>query len=72
MPSPTTELGQEAQLSLQVAVECDRCQGPMTRVGWVPQPDGEGGLRRVTVFRCEACGRLYDALWNYRDGTGSL
>jgi len=34
--------------------------------GWVPKPNGEGGLRRVTIYRCEPCTRQYDELWGYR------
>lgn len=72
MTSQTTEIGPETAHSQDVLVVCDVCQSSMSRVGWVPQPDGEGGLRRFTVFRCDSCGRLFDALWGYRDSSGSL
>jgi hypothetical protein len=39
----------------------------MTPSGWMPKPNGHGGLRRVTIFRCTDCDRLYDELWGYRD-----
>jgi hypothetical protein len=42
----------------------------MTPSGWIPKPNGLGGLRRVTVFRCDACDRLHDELWGYRDEVG--
>jgi hypothetical protein len=49
---------------------CDRCSIPMVASGWVPQPDGQGGLRRVVVYRCSSCGRLFDNLWGFREGIG--
>ncbi len=51
---------------------CDRCDSNMTPTGWVPQPDGRGGLRRIIVYRCDGCGRLYDPYWGFRVMTGSL
>ena len=47
--------------------DCDRCLRPMTPSGWIPKPNGHGGLRRVTIFRCADCDRLYDELWGYRE-----
>ena len=47
--------------------DCDRCLQTMTASGWIPKPDGHGGLRRVTVFRCAGCHRAFDELWGYRD-----
>ena len=51
---------------------CDRCDSEMTATGWVPQPDGRGGLRRITVYRCNGCGRLFDQYWGFRVITGDL
>ena len=51
---------------------CDRCDSGMTATGWVPQPDGRGGLRRITVYRCDGCGRLFDPYWGFREVTGDL
>ena len=51
---------------------CDRCDHEMSPTGWVPQPDGNGGLRRITAFRCDSCGRLYDPYWGFRVVTGHL
>ncbi len=51
---------------------CDRCDNVMSPTGWVPQPDGRGGLRRITVYRCDGCGRLYDPYWGYRLVSGGL
>ena len=50
--------------------DCDRCLRAMEPSGWIPKPNGHGGLRRVTVYRCSGCDRLYDELWGYREGAG--
>lgn len=47
--------------------DCDRCGRPMVPSVWIPKPDGHGGLRRLTVFRCEGCARHFDELWGYRE-----
>ena len=52
--------------------DCDRCALAMEPTGWIPKPDGSGGLRRLPVYRCNSCGRLYDELWGRRDATGDL
>jgi hypothetical protein len=39
----------------------------MAPTGWIPRPDGAGGLRRLIVYRCAACARVFDELWGYRD-----
>ena len=50
--------------------DCDRCLRTMEPSGWMPKPNGHGGLRRLTVFRCSSCDRIYDELWGYRDEAG--
>jgi hypothetical protein len=52
--------------------DCDRCLTTMDPSGWIPKPNGLGGLRRLTVYRCTDCGRIYDELWGYRESTGDL
>lgn len=47
--------------------DCDRCSHPMAPSGWMPKPNGHGGLRRLTVFRCNRCDRFYNELWGYRE-----
>jgi hypothetical protein len=50
--------------------DCDRCRRTMAPSGWIPKPNGHGGLRRLTVFRCAGCDRLLDELWGYREDPG--
>jgi hypothetical protein len=49
--------------------DCDRCARPMAPTGWIPRPDGNGKLCRLTLFRCEPCDRLFDERWGYREAT---
>ena len=58
--------------STEVVPTCDRCIRPMDASGWMPKPDGHGGLQRLTVYLCRGCGRLYDRQWGYREPTGNL
>ncbi len=51
---------------------CDRCSEAMEPSGWMLKPNGSGGLRRLTVFRCPSCGRLFDELWGAHDAAGDL
>ena len=51
---------------------CDRCAQPMPASGWMPRPNGQGGLRRVTFFRCDDCGRLFDEVGGYRESQPGL
>ncbi len=57
---------------IQSRPHCDRCPSGMDPTGWMPRPDGHGGLRRLTVYRCTGCGRIFDELWGYRESTGDL
>ncbi len=44
----------------------------MAPTGWVPRRNERNGMDRITVFRCNGCGSIFDALWGFRQVTGSL
>jgi hypothetical protein len=60
--TPSTVNGQSPTIP-----ECDRCPRAMEPSGWIPKPNGHGGLRRLTVFRCTDCSRVFDEVWGYRE-----
>ena len=61
----------EIEVEVEIPV-CDRCEIEMHPTGWVLQPNGRGGLRRITAYRCDGCGRLFDPYWGFRPVTGGL
>lgn len=52
--------------STSSAPKCDGCRRPMEVMGWMPRPDGLGGLRRIAFYWCLACDRIHDEFGGHR------